>query len=493
MSVPWSTIEVASVCFFIIIIILLTVGGNLVVLFAFYTDPHLLTPSNHFLLSMAIADLLVGLIAMPFHSFAQIKGSWPFGELFCKVWLTIDDVATMASVLSIVAITIERFWSINHSVHYRRHTNKTRIRIFSVFIWLIPFLNFAPGIWLLNSNEETPTTNITRKAECIGAYHSHTIYLIVAQINFFAWPLVVIIILNALIVVNLYRRSQHFPTFSPPGQRKNKTLSEIKEENIDEDQEQQDQMIDNDEVTLSIINDNNYHMLKRMDLEGNNDDHFVNIPPPITEVDEQLNEDDIVNCQTLQKTIPSSSSTGIIDTTPSTSEFYTRIRKAFFTSSQSTSVDYHTSKAAQTFQVQPQRNMQKRRSIFAWRTSSINLSPRNINNTVTGEQRTVRRLRRDKRAATSLLILVLVFMIFLLPYVVVVVAGNISSLEILKDTSGQLYSAVFWLLWLNSTVNPILYPFIQPKFRDAYRRIFIRITRRRRRLASLIADMQRAK
>jgi hypothetical protein len=67
-SWSWATIELIAICFGIILIILLTVGGNLVVLFAFYTDAHLLTPSNHFLLSMAIADLLVGLIAMPFYS-----------------------------------------------------------------------------------------------------------------------------------------------------------------------------------------------------------------------------------------------------------------------------------------------------------------------------------------------------------------------------------------------------------------------------------------
>jgi hypothetical protein len=67
-SFSWTTIELVSVCFCIILIILLTVGGNLVVLFAFFTDPYLLTPSNNFLLSMAIADLLVGLISMPFYS-----------------------------------------------------------------------------------------------------------------------------------------------------------------------------------------------------------------------------------------------------------------------------------------------------------------------------------------------------------------------------------------------------------------------------------------
>jgi len=67
-SFSWTTIELVLVCFGIILIILLTIGGNLVVLFAFFTEPHLLTPSNYFLLSMAIADLLVGLISMPFYS-----------------------------------------------------------------------------------------------------------------------------------------------------------------------------------------------------------------------------------------------------------------------------------------------------------------------------------------------------------------------------------------------------------------------------------------
>jgi hypothetical protein len=205
-----------------------------------------------------------------FSRYAQIKNSWPFGKLFCKIWLTIDDVATMASVLSIVAITIERYWSINHSVHYRRYTTKTRIRIFSILIWLIPFLNFAPGIWFLESNEDIQTINITKKnnTECIGAYHSHTLYLIIAQINFFAWPLVVILILNALIVVNLYRRSAHFPTYGSSflDQRKNKNkLKEVKEKKINEHQQQK--INENYEATFSLINTSHCDMLKNTDLE----------------------------------------------------------------------------------------------------------------------------------------------------------------------------------------------------------------------------------
>jgi hypothetical protein len=68
MSFPWRTTEFVLLSFATVLIIVLTVGGNLIVLFAFCNDPHLLTPSNNFLLSMAIADLLVGLIGMPFYS-----------------------------------------------------------------------------------------------------------------------------------------------------------------------------------------------------------------------------------------------------------------------------------------------------------------------------------------------------------------------------------------------------------------------------------------
>ena len=180
---------------------------------------------------------------------------------------------------------------------------------------------------------------------------------------------------------------------------------------------------------------------------------------------------------------------------PSSTNLYTRVKQVLLpstTSIQSRSDHRRTSKSTQTFISTPNQNKNNRRSIFAWRNSSYRRSTKNIN-PVPVEQRNVRRLRRDKRAATSLLTLVLVFMIFLLPYVVVVVVGSIFSIKILTDTSGQVYSAAFWLLWLNSTVNPILYPFIQPKFRDAYRKIFLRLTRRRRRLVSLIADMQRDK
>jgi histamine receptor H3 len=77
------------------------------------------------------------------------------------------------------------------------------------------------------------------------------------------------------------------------------------------------------------------------------------------------------------------------------------------------------------------------------------------------------RIKRDRKAARSLFILVLVFLIFLFPYVICSTASTAGF-----HISPTILEISFWLLWLNSTCNPFLYPFIQTKYRRAYAKLF---------------------
>ena len=218
-------------------------------------------------------------------------------------------------------------------------------------------------------------------------------------------------------------------------------------------------------------------------LQNNHRTHAGNLRSTIEEIEELMIEDGMLATKpstSIRISLPIETETKL-STSSSRSNLCTRLKRILFPSSHNSSTRTSESSIGRPH-----------RSLFVWRTSSLGFSRQNTSSNPT-EQRTGRRLRRDKRAATSLLILVLVFMLFLLPYVVVVVVGNLFSIEFLSDTNGQVYSAAFWLLWLNSTVNPILYPFIQPKFRDAYKKIFHRIIRRRPRLLSVIVDIQREK
>ncbi|KAK2164763.1 hypothetical protein LSH36_59g07046 [Paralvinella palmiformis] len=73
-------------------------------------------------------------------------------------------------------------------------------------------------------------------------------------------------------------------------------------------------------------------------------------------------------------------------------------------------------------------------------------------------------LARDKRTARSLAILVGVFFITWAPYEVCALVNPICGFCI----PDSIFDIVFWLLWINSTVNPILYPFIQKRFRAGF-------------------------
>jgi hypothetical protein len=70
-----------------------TVCGNILVLYAIQTEKYLRTVSNLFILSLAFADLAVGLCVMPLSAANIIAGRWLFSPVICKMWLSIDYVA----------------------------------------------------------------------------------------------------------------------------------------------------------------------------------------------------------------------------------------------------------------------------------------------------------------------------------------------------------------------------------------------------------------
>jgi len=84
-------------------------------------------------------------------------------------------------------------------------------------------------------------------------------------------------------------------------------------------------------------------------------------------------------------------------------------------------------------------------------------------------------LSRDKKSARSLAILVVVFLITWGPFEICSFVNPLCGFSIPSSA----LDVVFWLLWLNSTINPALYPFLQQRFRIAFTRILCRFKRRR--------------
>lgn len=78
------------------------------------------------------------------------------------------------------------------------------------------------------------------------------------------------------------------------------------------------------------------------------------------------------------------------------------------------------------------------------------------------------RLSRDKKIAKSLAIIVCIFGICWAPYTLLMIIRAACSGTCVAD---HWYEATFWLLWLNSAINPFLYPVCHSSFRRAFSKI----------------------
>lgn len=124
-----------------------TVVGNIMVMISFKIDKQLQTISNYFLFSLAVADFAIGLISMPLFTVSTLLGYWPLGPHICDTWLALDYLASNASVLNLLIISFDRYFSVTRPLTYRvrRTTNKAAIMIGCA--WGISLLLWPPWIY----------------------------------------------------------------------------------------------------------------------------------------------------------------------------------------------------------------------------------------------------------------------------------------------------------------------------------------------------------
>lgn len=123
------------------LLILLVVGGNSLVIFAVFVDRKLRSvTTNKFIASLAMSDLLVGLVVMPLSLFYKIHNDqWTLGHTWCQFHLVTTVFSTTASIVHLVAISLDRYFAIMFPTEYQRHSVSTSTTPYIVMIWLMAF------------------------------------------------------------------------------------------------------------------------------------------------------------------------------------------------------------------------------------------------------------------------------------------------------------------------------------------------------------------
>lgn len=111
LNVPYTVLEIL-VAFFAIV-------GNAMVIIVFHRERRLRRRTNYYIVSLALADLLVGLLGIPFAILASI--GLPTNLYTCLFTVSLLIVLCTISIFCLVAVSIDRYWAILYPLAYSRN------------------------------------------------------------------------------------------------------------------------------------------------------------------------------------------------------------------------------------------------------------------------------------------------------------------------------------------------------------------------------------
>ncbi|XP_037315495.1 trace amine-associated receptor 1-like [Pungitius pungitius] len=150
--------------------VILTVFGNLLVTVSIAYFKQLHTPTNYLISSLAVCDLLLGLLVM-FPSMVQcVESCWYFGDVFCKVYMSSDVMLCTTSILNLTFISIDRHYAVCQPLLYRKKMSVNVVLIMILLSWTIScFIGFGMIFLKLNiwDIEEFYSNHTVCEEECI--------------------------------------------------------------------------------------------------------------------------------------------------------------------------------------------------------------------------------------------------------------------------------------------------------------------------------------
>nr|XP_004663006.2 5-hydroxytryptamine receptor 2B [Jaculus jaculus] len=122
----------------ILMVIIPTIGGNILVILAVSLEKRLQYATNYFLMSLAVADLLVGLFVMPIALLTiMFEAMWPLPRVLCPAWLFLDVLFSTASILHLCAISVDRYIAIKKPIQANQYNSRATAFIKITVVWLI--------------------------------------------------------------------------------------------------------------------------------------------------------------------------------------------------------------------------------------------------------------------------------------------------------------------------------------------------------------------
>ncbi|UJR24592.1 hypothetical protein I4U23_005967 [Adineta vaga] len=192
--------------------------GNLCTCVTIWKSRDMHTPTNFYLFSLAVSDLLLISLGLSVEMY-NIYESWPwiFGESFCVFRTVVLEIVTSASILTVLCFTIERYLAICFPIISQKVLGGlNRALKMIMIVWFLSFLlavpyTFTAGVFVSVKNEiRNMTIEILDSRICAirpEYWEPMLYYMAVTTFLVFLVPIIVITVLYVLMGITLYKAS----------------------------------------------------------------------------------------------------------------------------------------------------------------------------------------------------------------------------------------------------------------------------------------------
>ncbi|XP_058249064.1 trace amine-associated receptor 1-like [Hemibagrus wyckioides] len=186
---------------------LITVIGNLLVIITVVHFRQLRTSTNYLILSLAVADLLVGGIVMPPSMIRSVETCWYLGSTFCKIHSSLDVTVCTASILNLCIISLDRYYAVCHPLLYHSKLTPTTIRFMIVVCWSISaVLGFGMIFLELSSLGNEESYNFLCEGACM-IFQAKAAAIVFPMFCFYI-PAVIMLCVYAKILLTAQRQAR---------------------------------------------------------------------------------------------------------------------------------------------------------------------------------------------------------------------------------------------------------------------------------------------
>ncbi|XP_026461711.1 octopamine receptor beta-2R-like [Ctenocephalides felis] len=162
------TIALIAKSSIMVFIIIAAIFGNLLVIVSVMRHRKLRIITNYFVVSLALADIMVAMMAMTFNFSVQLTGRWLFGYFMCDVWNSLDVYFSTASILHLCCISVDRYYAIVKPLKYPISMTKKVVAVMILNTWIAPaLLSFVPIFLGWYTTEENQKYRAEHPNECV--------------------------------------------------------------------------------------------------------------------------------------------------------------------------------------------------------------------------------------------------------------------------------------------------------------------------------------